>query len=555
MSLMRLGSGLAGGGLWRYTSGLFGVQDPTLSINGYDIENWSPNHALLDISKQMSNWDSSGGNLDWMIAQGYVDANEGWITATTLPSNFYKTLVIGGNGYLNNRQYRLRWTGAGTLTAPAGATIDSSSANEIVFTLPDYDTNITNYVQINATSGPILSMEMVDTQFTARYDAGERLNPDYLEIIKDVREFRFMVWQHTNGSTQDEWNTRPVLTQNSYSTEGSTQRHKKGVPIEIEVELCNKIKADMWFPFPAGATDDYITQAVTYINANLHPDLICTFEMSNEVWNFIENRSVFEAQGNLLWPDAVGVEGEFGIGMSAYIYRTWEIQPLVNAIMPASRTRFVLNASGDWQLTPQVWIDYAGNPSSTSAPYESPWNRIGHWAITGYFGLGLFSDSARATAIESAYPATSDSVIDGYLRTPGTDTASIGTLQGVTDAWTGVNSYCITNGIKMVQYEGGPHSIYNNMAQVRVDAMGQWLQSSLGAAFATDLMDVWATMSEAEGPMSQFQDIGPWSGFGTWTLAETLLDTPQGYHAQLLTESASRGNWWGDTTDHRHAAI
>lgn len=456
---------------------------------------------------------------------------------------------------MNGRQFRMRWTGAGTMTVPAGSTIDSSSANEIVFTVPNYDTSSEQYMQVNATSGPITSLEIVDTRFTSRYDAGERLNPDYLEFIKDVRDFRFMDWNHTNGSEQTDWNTRPVLTQATYSMDGSTQRHKMGAPLEIMVELCNKIKANMWFNFPHGATDDYITQAATYIEANLHPDLICTFECSNEVWNFSFDvqQDWYQAYAEAQWPAAVGVESDFAMALNGYIYRSWEMAGIVGGIM--SRTRFVLNASAEGQLNANVWQNYHDNPSSVSEAYSDPWSRMTHWAITGYFGLGLFSDSGRATAIESAYPATSDSVIDGYLRTPGTDTAEIGTLQGVTDAWAGVNSYCATNGIKMVQYEGGPHSVFGNTTQVRVDAVGQWLQSSLGAAFATDLMDVWAGMSEAEGPMMQFQDVGPWNGWGIWTLVDNMLDTPQGYHAQILTEGAARGNWWGDTTDHRHAAL
>lgn len=549
---------------------LFGVQDPVISVNGTGIEPWSTIQPFLDISKKMSSWDSSSGNVDWMIANGYVDAGTSWITAATLPTGFYKTInVQDGDDYFNGKQFRMQWTGAGSMSAPVGATVDSSAANEIVFTLPADLSG--GDIAVTATSGPISGLTIVETNKTARYDAGQRVNPDYSAIIADVREIRFMDWNHTNGNDQTNWASRPVLSQNSYSKDGNGSNliNKAGVPIEIMVEVCNRIKADMWFCFPHAATDDYITNVATYIRDNLNPDLKCTFELSNEVWNFnfTVQRAHFEALGGTLWPDAVGVASSDDITLSAHGFRSWQMSGLVDAVYSGitSRRKLAFNVQTSWvirsrvMLDAPVWQTYAGNGNSTSGPYSAPYSTHTHIAVTSYFGGGLLDDG-RDTIIEAAYPATSDTVIDNYLREPGTTSGTdgwdVGALAAVGQTWSDWNAECIARGMKMIQYEGGPHIVQGGgQSQTSRDAVEQWLRGSLGAAYMTDLIDRWDDFSEAEGPFQQFQDVGHWSAHGFWTFQENMNDAPQGYMAQLFAENSARGNWWGDTADYRHGAL
>lgn len=58
------------------------------------------------------------------------------------------------------------------------------------------------------------------------------------------------------------------------------------VPIEAQVDLCNRLGMWFWGCFPFLADDDYITNRTTYVRDNLDPSLYAYEEYANEVWNF-----------------------------------------------------------------------------------------------------------------------------------------------------------------------------------------------------------------------------------------------------------------------------
>lgn len=548
------------------TAALSGQADPTLSINAYGVAPYSENHPFLDVSKQMSSWDSASGDVDWMIANGHVSADTSWIISATLPGDFWKSITPNAaDMFFNGKQYRMRWTGAGTMTAPVGSIIDSSSANEIVFTLGDMNDGL---FQVRAISGPISGLTIVDTAHAARYDAGQRIDPDYAALIADVRQIRFMDWNHTNASEQTTWASRPVVGQNSYSEDGNGDDliNKAAVPIELMVELCNLIKADMYFTFPHAADDNYITQAAVYVRDNLNSELTCTFEISNEVWNFgfTVQQAHFLALGNALWPEAVGVEDPQQIRLSALGYRTYQAAQIIDAVYDGQlgRRAIALNVQGGYAfmgivtLDAPIWSTYAAKVTSTSDPYIAPHKAITHLAITCYFGGGLLTETRQA-AIEAAYPATSDALIEAYLRTTGKEGDDISSYEASVIGWDTYNTIASDRDVKMILYEGGPHMVFatGTQSQIARDACRQWLASPLGAAFCTDMQAAWAANSEAAGPFMQFQDVGAWSVFGQWTIWETMTSTPVGYMAQLLRFNASTRNWWGGTTDYRHEIL
>ena len=78
---------------------------------------------------------------------------------------------------------------------------------------------------------------------------------------------------------------------NSWCTFGGSNNDSginSGVPIEIMVQLCNKMGAHPWFVMPYMALDpmtDYVPQLAAYLKNNLGPGLIPRIEGPNEQWN------------------------------------------------------------------------------------------------------------------------------------------------------------------------------------------------------------------------------------------------------------------------------
>jgi hypothetical protein len=74
-----------------------------------------------------------------------------------------------------------------------------------------------------------------------------------------------------------------------------------GVPIEIQVALCNELGADLWYNFPFHYDDASCAATAAYVRDNLNANLKAYFEYSNEVWNWgMPQTSLAAARGAYL---------------------------------------------------------------------------------------------------------------------------------------------------------------------------------------------------------------------------------------------------------------
>ena len=82
---------------------------------------------------------------------------------------------------------------------------------------------------------------------------------------------------HTNGSEIRTWDDRPKPDDATFS--------KKGVALEVMIDLCNRQQADAWFCMPHLADDDYVRNFARTVKEQLDPSRKVYVEYSNEVWN------------------------------------------------------------------------------------------------------------------------------------------------------------------------------------------------------------------------------------------------------------------------------
>ena len=85
--------------------------------------------------------------------------------------------------------------------------------------------------------------------FEATYQQ-ERFHPDFLARWASLSTIRFMDWMDTNGSPVDTWESRPRIDDATWTV--------RGAPLEIMIELCNRLGANPWFCMPHRADDDYV---------------------------------------------------------------------------------------------------------------------------------------------------------------------------------------------------------------------------------------------------------------------------------------------------------
>ena len=124
-------------------------------------------------------------------------------------------------------------------------------------------------------------------------------HPAFLEKLRMFGTIRFMDWGRINRSPIENWAGRPELADYTYVT--------TGVPLELLIDLSNRMNASPWLCMPHAADDDYVRRAAELVKKNLNPALRVFVEYSNEVHNpsFTAYRYALEKGKELnLLPDA-----------------------------------------------------------------------------------------------------------------------------------------------------------------------------------------------------------------------------------------------------------
>jgi hypothetical protein len=86
-----------------------------------------------------------------------------------------------------------------------------------------------------------------------------------------------MDWMKTNHSPVEDWAGRPKTNDYAFTS--------RGLPLELLIDLANRMHAHPWFCMPHGADDEYIRRAAHMALDRLDPDLRVYVEYSNEVHN------------------------------------------------------------------------------------------------------------------------------------------------------------------------------------------------------------------------------------------------------------------------------
>jgi hypothetical protein len=148
-------------------------------------------------------------------------------------------------------------------------------------------------------------------------------NPDYLKYMRDFRVIRFMNMSGITRNPVYAWEDRASIDQATWGgAEGI-----RGAPMEVMVELANRLHADPWFSLPHAASDDFIRRFAEYVRANLDPTLKVYVEYTNEAWNGIFNQNAYVKQQGLrlgLDTDPNQAAYKYYAKRSVEVFRIWE---------------------------------------------------------------------------------------------------------------------------------------------------------------------------------------------------------------------------------------
>jgi hypothetical protein len=289
-----------------------------LGMNLSGPADWNTEHPFVDVFRLSREWISQRKDTGWGRGPKLDRDAQGWIKR--LEADCWAETPILTGGHAPRGEYVCLYQGDGDLGFSHNARVVSREPGRVVVHI-DPRTGGT-FLQLRRTNPQdyVRNIRVLMPGFEKSAQAAP-FHPAFLDRWRGFNTFRFMDWQETNGSHQREWADRPKVDDCNWTA--------KGVPVEVMVGLCNRLKVNPWFCLPHEASDDYVRQFARLVKLQLDPPLTVYVEYSNEVWNgmFLQHRYAEGKAKELgLGPKERPWEGAamFHARRSVEVFRIWE---------------------------------------------------------------------------------------------------------------------------------------------------------------------------------------------------------------------------------------
>lgn len=465
-----------------------------LGINLAGPADWSTEHPFVDVFRLSRKWISQRQGEAWGKGPELKLDARGWITA--LEANCWTETPILTAGHAPRGEYVCLYDGEGELDFKNNARVVARAPGRIVVDIDGAKGGV--FVQLRRTNptNHVRNIRVLMPGFEQSYRE-QVFHPTFLQRWSGMNTIRFMDWQETNGSKQRDWHDRPTLEDSNWT--------EKGIPIEVMVDLCNRLKINPWFCMPHLATDDYVRQFARLAKTRLDPALVVYVEYSNEVWNsqFAQTKHS-ETEGQRLgFSDKAWEAGwRYCAFRSVQIHRLWE------------------NEFGGRDRLVRVIATQAAVPhvSEQKLQFQDSWKHFDALAVAPYFSMNISPKGNR--------------------ETPGADEIANWPLERLLDfvaanslpqaaEWTRKQKAIADRyKLKLIAYEAGQHLVGVGGGENN-DALTALLQSANRhprmKEFYTRYLDDW---KQAGGELCcLFSSIGGYSKWGSWGLLEFADET------------------------------
>jgi hypothetical protein len=537
-----------------------GIPAMGFGLNG--VSDWSTQQPFVDIMKTSRGWvghigdDWGGFSTEQLVAGGYL-SDTGWPLrlpdgVDALEAVFLTSQSEGSNSLRGD--YVLMYKGKGRIRMMGAARRTRYEDGRIEFYYEPGGPGSLVGIKIDALdeSDPIRDIHVVRKNRMALYEAGAIFNPEWIEVVQDVRSVRFMDWMLTNGSPVSTWDERPRMEDGTWT--------QWGVPLEVMIRLANKIGADPWFNMPHRADDDYVRRFAQMVKRDLDPDLKVYVEYSNEVWNRVFPQARW-AQEN-----ATRMWGETAHGwMQFYGMRAAEIMDIWTEVYgdraKDSLIRTVATHTGWAGLEDHILFSPLGYLKAGKTPIDS----FDAYAITGYFGFEMGSSEMKHRVDgwldRSEAQAEKEGKDKGLRRvalreyvkkhrfegavTPITETLSNGSLKELTDQVFPYHAgVAARNDLRLLMYEGGTH-VSGHGEQVQdqrlTDFFTYYNYTPEMAKLYEQLLNGW---TNAGGVLfNAFVDVASASQWGSWGAKRYLEDQNPRWDMLMAFNAVGPNDW------------
>ena len=469
-----------------------GPSKPSLAINLSGPADWNTELPFVDLFKFSREWISQQEGKSW--GQGpklELDA-KGWVKRLE-PGCWAETFVTSYDTHYPAGEYTVLYDGKGELDFGAGAPQGKSGGNGR-YTVRVDPTKGHFAVRLTKTdpSDPVRNIRVLLPGSEKTYKQ-EPFNPTFLARWKGVSAIRFMDWMVTNGNKGKTWPDRPKTDDANWCG--------KGMPVEVMVDLANRLHADAWFCMPIRADDAYIKAFATEVERRLDKHLRVYLELSNEVWNpGFEQSNYAEEQGK-----ALKLGNGFENRWRWYAHRSVQMFEVWNQAFPRERTVRVLAAQAGWS-----------DPAKQIVAFENAGKKADALAIAPYFGFTPSPDSKPSAAEVAGW--TMSQVLDHLKTSVFPEVAKM-----IKDHKAVADQY----GLALIAYEGGQHLVgiqgAENNDKLTVLFTGANREPRMGQLY-DEYLRLW--QQNGGGLFANFSSVSASSKWGSWGVMEYADGTP-----------------------------
>ena len=508
-----------------------------LGTNLTGIEDFYSNLPFIDAIKQSRNWYTQrDGSFDTNEADRLQLDASGWLKTLTPTAGsavqytrvctlVFSMAAVDAGAQAGKLPYPAgawvaRYDGSGQLSYSLAAKLNSAA-----LTVPGTDALLVTPaepgIQICITqtdpANPLRNIRLYPASWDANAQAGEVFSPDFLARLQGFSALRFMDWQRTNNSSQSDFAKRALPADARYTSE-------RGAPVEVMVDLANRLKAQPWFNMPQPATDAYVSAFATLVRDRLAASLPVYVEYSNEIWNdqFTQGRAI-GAEGVSKFTGQPG--SDFDKRLNRFGERTAQICQLWRTAFGAQADRVRCVMAGQ-----------AANTYIAETALQCPLSTLKPCRDKGIYGLAIapyVGDHIGLPEFESTVAGWTREADGGLIRmfnelNTGTELRYEG-LSGMPIVRSRISAHAAlasSQKVALLAYEGGQHLVgvgapANNTAiNTLMDSANR--DTRMGSLYTGYLQD-WAN---AGGELfMHFSDVGNFSRFGRWGALEIVTQT------------------------------
>ncbi len=476
------------------------------------ITYWTTQVPFVDVMKSSSAW-ISGDSSNWDNQQPLdVDAN-GWVRSLA-PGQVARMLTLREIGsHYPAGQYFVRYKGKGTLKFEFAARVVSEKLGEMVLQVTPSDAGIQMVIETTDPANYLRDIEIImpggicdGDPFThiasARKCGGRRFlsfadnsrsilfYPVFLDRLRAYSVLRFVDWMQTDATDNPvtRWSQRTPLLYRTWAA-------ASGAPIEVMIELANRVGAHPWFNMPHQSDDAYAQNFAQTVKAKLNPALRVYIEHSNEVWNPQFPQYAYSVKQAAAQSPRID-------NMQYHALRSRRLGDIFKGVLGSARVVTVLGAQADSLWTARHGLDFL----------QSRFRRVigvDAVAIAPYFGIApdpMEAGAYSAMTLDTLFTFVNNTNLPAVI-------ARIKHYRNLADA----------HGLSLIAYEGGQHMVGINGAQNNAEL------STLFQAFNRDprikrlYLDYLAGWKQAGGELfNHYTDVGRYSMWGSWGALEYI---------------------------------